>query len=50
MRNEKMLQINLETNINNINYLRYMEHKGDDNGENKGHFESDKTTSAEEQD
>lgn len=35
-RNRTMLQINLETNINNINYLKYME-------------DSNKTTSAEEQ-
>lgn len=44
-----MLQINLETNINNINYLRYMEHKDNENGDLKGHFETDKTTSAEDQ-
>lgn len=44
-----MLQINLETNVNNINYLKYMEYKDNENGANKGHFETDKTTSAEDQ-
>lgn len=44
-----MLEMNLKCEINNLNYLRYMEHKGNGNGANRGHFESDKTTSAEEQ-
>ncbi len=44
-----MLQINLETNINNINYIRYMEYKDNENGDLKRILESDKTTSAEDQ-
>ena len=41
--------MNLETNISNLNYLRYMEYTSNGNGANKGHFESNKTTSEEKQ-
>ena len=41
-----MLEMNLKCEINNVNYLRYMEHKDKENGENKVHFESEQTTSA----
>lgn len=42
-----MLEMNLNTQINNINYLVYMEHKDNENGANKGHFESERTTQSE---
>lgn len=44
-----MLEMNLNTQINNINYLVYMEHKDNENGANKGHFESERATLEEEQ-
>ena len=44
-----MLQINLETNINNLNYLRYMEHKDNENGALKRNFESERATIEEDQ-
>ncbi len=43
-----MLKMNLNCEITNINYLRYMEHKDNENEENKTHYESERTTSAEE--
>lgn len=42
-----MLEINLNTQINNINYLVYMEHKDNESGANKGRFESERATQAE---
>lgn len=39
-----MLEMNLNTQINNINYLVYMEHKDNENGANKGRFESERAT------
>ena len=42
-----MLEMNLNMQINNINYLRYMEHKDNENGANKGHFESERATPTE---
>lgn len=42
-----MLEMNLNTEINNINYLRYMEHKDNDNGVSKCNLESERTTKKE---
>ena len=39
-----MLKINLETNINNLNYNMYMEHSNNEDGENKGNMESERAT------
>lgn len=41
--------MNLKCEINNLNYLRYMEYSDSGNGANKRHFESEKTTSGKEQ-
>lgn len=41
--------MNLETNISNLNYLRYMEYTSNGNGANKGHFESERATIKEKQ-
>lgn len=37
------MKLNNETNINNINYIRYMENKSKD-GETKRHTEKEQTT------
>ena len=42
-----MLEMSLETKINNINFIRYMEHKGNDNGANKRILESERATQTE---
>lgn len=39
-----MLEMNLETNINNINFLRYMQQKEKENEENKMLLEREQTT------
>lgn len=39
--------MNLETNINNINFLRYMQQKEKENEENKMLLEREQTTSTE---
>ena len=39
-----MLEMNLETNINNINFLRYMQQKEKENEENKMLMEREQTT------
>lgn len=39
-----MLEMNLKCEINNLNYIRYMEHKDNENGANKGRFESERAT------
>jgi hypothetical protein len=39
-----MLEMNLNTQINNINYLRYMEHKDNENGAKKRLLEREQTT------
>lgn len=39
-----MLQINNKTNINNINYLRFMERKNSENGKSKNQLESERAT------
>lgn len=43
-----MLEMNLKTQISNINYLRYMEHKEAENGDSKVNYESERATTAEE--
>ena len=42
-----MLEMNLETNINNINFLRYMQQKEKENEENKMLLEREQTTPTE---
>lgn len=42
-----MLEMNLNMQINNINYLRDMEHKEAENGALKGNYESEKATPGE---
>lgn len=44
-----MLEMNLKCEINNLNYLRYMEHEGNENGANKRVLESERATPKEEQ-
>lgn len=39
-----MLQINNETNINNINYLRFMKQKDSENEKVKNKLESERAT------
>lgn len=39
-----MLEMNLETNINNINFLRYMQQKEKENEENKMLLEREQIT------
>jgi hypothetical protein len=39
-----MLEMNLNMQIDNINYLRYMEHKEAENGDLKGNYESERAT------
>lgn len=43
-----MLEMNLKCEINNLNYLMYMEHKENENGANKGNMESERATTTEE--
>ena len=42
-----MLQINNETNINNINYLRYMDEQENKNEKAKNKLESERATTIE---
>jgi len=39
-----MLEMNLESNINNVGYIRYMEYQESDNVENKCNMESERAT------
>ena len=39
-----MLEMNLKCEINNVNYLRYMEYKENENGILKRHLEREQTT------
>lgn len=39
-----MLEMNLKCEINNVNYLRYMEYKEKENGNSKRHLEREQTT------
>lgn len=41
--------MNLETNINNLNYIKYMEDKGNDNGGLNRVLESERATQKEKQ-
>lgn len=43
-----MLRMSLECDINNLNYLRYMEYCEKENGSKLGHYESERTTLTEE--
>ncbi len=43
-----MLEMNLETDINNINYLRYMEYSDNENRALKRNLESERATQTEE--
>ena len=43
----KMLEMNLETSINNINYIRYMQQKEKENEKTKNNLEREQTTSTE---
>ena len=36
--------MNLETSINNINYIRYMQQKEEENGKTKNNLEREQTT------
>ena len=36
--------MNLKCKINNVNYLRYMEYKENENGDSKRHLEREQTT------
>ena len=40
-----MLEMNLKANINNANYIRYMEYQESGNGESKCNLESERATS-----
>lgn len=42
-----MLEMNLNTQINNINYIRYMEHKDNENEALKRNLESERATQTE---
>lgn len=44
-----MLEMNLDTQINNVNYLVYMEYKYNESGAKKELFEGVRTTIEEEQ-
>ena len=40
----KMLEMNLETSINNINYIRYMQQREEENEKTKNNLEREQTT------
>ena len=40
--------MNLKCEINNVNYLRYMEYKENENGDSKRHLEREQTTQQQE--
>lgn len=40
----KMLEMNLETSINNINYIRYMQQKEKESEKTKNNLEREQTT------
>lgn len=42
-----MLEMNLKTQINNLNYIQYMKYKGSENEDRKSNSESERATKEE---